>query len=174
MKEETELDVLREIRDLLKAQPIGRPIPAPDVWTINVPKGMTIEKALAECKRLFPVWRWTDENLDEILTSDRTAGESYQISFKANIEADEEYANKSANDLKGFKTITLLERLLLELQYFKETGEHLDIQNWTLCAGSRSPGGFVPRVGWFDDRPYVDWTFVGRRRADLRARVSAI
>jgi hypothetical protein len=31
----------------------------------------------------------------------------------------------------------LLERLLYELKYFAETGKHLDIDNLTLCSGSR-------------------------------------
>lgn len=118
--------------------------------TVHISKGLTIEAALAECKTLFPVWRWSDENLDNEFTSDRTTKKAYTISFKANIEADEEYANISVDDLKGLKGITLLERIVMELDYFKKTGKHLDIQNITLCAGSRRSDGRVPHAYWSD------------------------
>lgn len=176
MKKETQLSVLKDIRDLLRTS-ITPGVPAPvelqqDVWTLNVPAGMPIEKALAECKALFPVWRWTDKNLDELVTSDRSPTGAYTIKFKANVEADTEYADKSVEDIKGLKSITLLERILLELQYFKATGKHLDEVNLTLCAGSRDSGGRVPscywRGGWF----FVSWCSVAARGPHLRARVA--
>jgi hypothetical protein len=76
------------------------------------------------------------------------------------VDADPENANQSANQRKKKKCtdITLLERLLLELVYFLMTGEHLDTNFWTLCAGSRHSDGFVPHVH-FDSasrRVYVD------------------
>ncbi|KKT39089.1 MAG: hypothetical protein UW28_C0040G0008, partial [Parcubacteria group bacterium GW2011_GWA2_44_13] len=37
---------------------------------------------------------------------------------------------------------------LYEAKYFKETGKHLDISNWTLCSGSRYSDGGVPCVRW--------------------------
>ncbi len=179
MKKETQLSVLKEIRDLLKPQSSSTGtyvpmIPLPKVWTLHVPAGMTIEKALAECKVLFSVWRWNDQNLDKLVTSDRTTAVAYTIKFKANIEADEEYANKSADDLSGSKGITLLERILLELQYFKETGLHLDIQNVTLCSGSRYSGGNVPTADWSGGKFGVGWSRAGSRFSDLRSRVCVL
>jgi len=58
--------------------------------------------------------------------------------------------NLSANDLgrRNIAGITLEERLVYELKYFEETGNHLDIKNWTLCAGSCYSDGFVPGVYW--------------------------
>lgn len=143
-----------------------------EFWEIKIEKGMTIENVLAECKKLFPVWRWTDNNLDQLVNSDRTSKKSYTVKVKANVEADENLKNMSANTLKekGIIGITLLERLVLELQYFKETGKHLDIDNWTICCGSRHSDGGVPCVGWVDDKLRVDWDSVVSSYDDGRAR----
>lgn len=144
-----------------------------DYWTINIEKGMTIEGVLAECKKLFPIWRWTDDNLDQIINSDRTSKKSYSIKLKANVEADEELKNLSANQLqeKDIKGITLLERLVLELDYFKKTGGHLDIKNITLCSGSRYSDGRVPGVCWSGIGGLgVDWYGPDRARGGLRSR----
>jgi hypothetical protein len=73
-------------------------------------------------------------------------------------EADEKWANKSADDLEklGIKGITLRDRLLFEIEYFKEMREHLDIKNFTLCSGSRhTGGGGVPSVYWRLGRLFV-------------------
>jgi len=74
--------------------------------------------------------------------------DSYVVSFRRSVEADEENRNLSTDDLKnrGDKGITLLERLLLELGYFAATGQHLDIESVTLCAGSLHKNGYTPRV----------------------------
>lgn len=175
MKKETQLDVLKEIRDLLKAQHTPAPIsstPAKGWNVVHIPQGLTIEAALAECTALFPVWRWADGNLDNLVTSDRSSKEAYTISFKECIEADAEQANKSANEIQGLITITLLERIVLELHYFKETGQHLDIDNITLCAGSRYADGLVPGCHWGGGGFGVGWADAGGRRSDLRARVA--
>ena len=177
MKEDTNISLLREIRDLLKNKTVpvsATPENTNGTWTITVPEGMTIEKALAECKALFSVQRWTDKNMDEIVTSDRDTKKAYTIKFKSNVEADEELKNLSANDLRGRKTITLLERILLELDYFKRTGEHLDVENITLCAGSRDTVGFVPRCHWLDGKFYVYWLCLGYSGSSLRARVAVL
>lgn len=179
------IDVLIEIRDLLKEQtgkinnlaedyPIAYTSQSTEYLTLKIPKGLTIEAALAECKKLFPVWRYTDKNFDELVTSDRTTKKAYTIAFKNMQEADEEMKNLSADDIKekGIKTITLLERIVMELEYFKATGKHLDIDNWTLCAGSRYSDGRVPCARWGDDKFDVSWTRVGYRYPDMRARVA--
>ena len=49
------------------------------------------------------------------------------------------------------KGITLVERLLFEYAYFKETEEHLDMKNGTICEGScRSDGSFAVVRSSFD------------------------
>lgn len=114
-----------------------------------IAKGMTPQKLYDKCAATFPSWKWTDTNLDEIVVSDRTAKNgAYAIWVRDRVEADEELKNLSANQLKELKIsgITLEERLIYELKYFKETGKHLDIQNVTLCSGSRYRDGHVSRV----------------------------
>lgn len=175
MKKETTLDVLKDIRALLQAQvPSAPKIQKGEYRTVNISKGMTIEGMLAECKKLFPVWRYTENNLDEYVTSDRTSDKAYSIKFKNVQEADEDMKKLSANEIKekGLQTITLLERLVMELDYFEETGKHLDIENWTLCAGSRYSDGDVPYVGWSSGKLSVGWTSVDNRFSSLRARVA--
>lgn len=122
----------------------------PEFWEIKIKKGQTIEGTLAKCKKLFPIWRWADNNLDQIVNSDRTSKKAYTVKVRANIESDKELKNMSADDLKekGIVGITLLERLQLEIDYFKETVKHLDIEYITSCTGSRDSDGNIPCVYW--------------------------
>lgn len=118
---------------------------------IVVAQGMTPQWLYDKCKELFPCRKWTDKNLDEIVISDRTAKDGpYVIWVRNRVEADEELKNLSANQLRerDVAGITLEERLVYEIKYFKETERHMDIDNWTLCTGSRYDGGGVPLVSW--------------------------
>jgi len=60
----------------------------------------------------------------------------------------------------------------MELEYFKKTGEHLDIENMTLCAGSRYTDGCVPHVYWYPDfrELRVYWCRPGVAFGVLRSR----
>ena len=131
-------------------------------------------KILAECKKLFSVWSYhNDEQLDKDFPPPKKITTRY---FAKNVEADEQYANKSAIDLKkeGGDFITLRERLLLELAYFRETSEHLDVKNITLCAGSRHADGYVPLVYWYSlgRELSVYWFHIGYSHPHLRARAA--
>ena len=145
---------------------------------IIVAKGMTSQKLYDKCKELFPSWKWTGRDLDEIGDPDRSERspekKSYAIWIRDRVEADRELKNLSANDLGERKNsgITLEERLLFELKYFKETGKHLDIKNITLCSGSRCSDGSVPFVGWSGcyGRLGVDWCYPGSAGSFLRSR----
>lgn len=143
---------------------------------IVVAKGVTIEQAYKVCSGLFPCWRSTNVNLDKAVpTNDRTSTNGdYAIWVRDRIEADEELKNLSANQLAatGLQTITLLERILFELIWFVETKGHLDVNNVSLCAGSRSDDGSVPSADWGDGMFYVnaDWYGPGNARDDLRGR----
>jgi len=140
---------------------------------IIVAQGMTPQKLFDKCKELFPCWKWTDKNLDEIVNSERTSKDgAYAVWFRNQIEADEDLQNLSANDLKkrDIPGITLEERLLFELKYFKETGKHLDVENITLCSGSRYSDGRVPDVDWCLGELAVGWYDPARCRAVLRSR----
>ena len=128
---------------------------------IIVAQGLTLNRAYDACAKKFPCWRYTDDLDTDVPTNDRTPTESYAIWVRDRQEADEELKNLSADDLteKNIKDITLLERILLELKYFRETGKHLDIQNVTLCSGSRYRDGVVPYAHWFGDGFKVGWRY---------------
>jgi len=139
---------------------------------IVVAKGMTTQLFYDKCKELFTCWKWTDKNLDKVVESERTAKNSaYAIWIKNKVEADKELKNLSADDLKqkNITGITLEERLIYELKYFKETGSHLDFKNITLCTGSRC-SGCVPDVVWRLDVFRVGWSSSGYRDGLLRSR----
>jgi hypothetical protein len=122
---------------------------------IVVAKGMTSQGLYDKCGEMFPCWKWTDQNLDEIVLSERTSkNESYAVWVRDRAEADEENKTLSANRLKGqgILGITLEERLLYELMFFREANGHLDKANWTLCSGSRCSVSHVPSVNWVVDK----------------------
>ena len=145
---------------------------------IIVAEGMTSQRLYDKCEELFPCWKWTDRSLDEVVTSDRTAkNQAYPIWIRDRVEADEELKSFSADCLKNqnISGITLEERLVYELKYFKETRKHLDIENVTLCAGSRCGDGNVPDVRWgedYDDELGVGWCDPGAACDYLRSRVA--
>lgn len=111
-----------------------------------------------------------------VTKNDRTSKTAYAKRFRDRVEADEELnKNLSANQCvaQGIQGITLLERLLLELWYFFQTsGGHLDLQNVTLCAGSRDDGGYVPYVHWSGYKLEVDYYDPDYWSGGLRARAA--
>jgi len=137
-------------------------------WTKNSP----LEGTQEALKKHFRGWEYADDLDAAISTNDRNPKNgSYAVWVKDVREADEENASKSANDLKaeGHTGITVLERQLLEVDYFFEKGEHLDQQKVTLCSGSRDRDGRVPRTGWCGEF-YVGWCRATDRFGYLRSR----
>lgn len=140
---------------------------------IIITESMIPERLFNKCKDLFPCWKWTDKNLNEIIESERTANNGpYAIWIRDRVEADEELKNFSANNLKkqDIQGITLEERLLYELKFFQETGKHLDVKNINLCTGSRHDDGSVPSVHWSGDKIGVHWGYPDSRNDHLRSR----
>lgn len=136
---------------------------------ITIPEGLTLEQAYKDLEALFPCRNLLDFNE---VTSDRNPDETYIIEVKDNEEADEEFKNLSANQLKekGILGITLLERLVLEKEYFLKTKKHLDTRTITLCSGSRRSDGNVLRVDWHGGKLDVYWCNPGSSSDGLRAR----
>jgi hypothetical protein len=141
-----------------------------------IAQGVTIEQVFQKCKQLFGAWKYTNASLDEaVITNDRDPKNgSYAIWVRDCVEADEGWKNKSANDLANIKMTgeTLLERLIHELKYFRETGKHLDMENWTLCSGSHNSDGRVLRVHWYGPNSGlgVHWCSVSVAYGYLRSR----
>ena len=147
-------------------------------WLVVMLQGLTAQKLFDKCKELFGAWKWTDKSLNDILDQTKSVCSSinghYAIWLRDRVEADEELRNRSANNLQqdNVQGITLEERLLLELFYYWKTKKHLDIDNWTLCSGSRYDDGSVPSVGWgcFSDGLSVSWSSPDGARGSLRSR----
>ena len=146
---------------------------------IIVAQGMTPQRLYDKCKELFPCSKWTEQNLDKIVISERTAqNNAYAVWFRNRTEADKELKNLSANELKDREVagITFEERLVFELKFYLESGkcEHLDVDNITLCSGSRYDGGSVPRVSWSGGEMRVDWCNPDNCHGVLRARAAVL
>ena len=97
-------------------------------------------------------WRYTND-LDTVYDVVQRPSGPCVVWLRNVVEADEDMKNKSADDIEtaGTNTLTLKERMLLELEYHDETGKHLDVQKIMLCAGSRYSGGGVPSAHWRDE-----------------------
>jgi len=141
---------------------------------IFIPKGLTIMQVVKAMRKKFGVYLYAEEMDKVVRKNDRVADHNYAIRVRDRVDADEELNYLSANQLKmrGDIVITLLERLVYELKYFDETGSHLDIDNWTLCAGSLSSDGNVPNVRWYSRNPglHIDPFFPDFSTYQLRAR----
>lgn len=118
---------------------------------IVVAKGLTPNLVYEVCDKQFSCWRYYDDLNSAIIHNDREPTEHYAVWVRDRVEADEEFKNFSAKQLqkKSIKGITLLERMVFGLKYWIETNKHLDIDNITLCAGSRYQDGSVPYVFWY-------------------------
>ncbi len=140
---------------------------------VFIAKGMTMNKAFDRCKALFKSWRYNDDLDKAIPTNTRTASEHYAVWVRTGAEPDAEFLGKSTNqaDPNMKKGITVLERIILEIKYFSETGGHLDIKGVTFCSGSRSSGGYVPYAFWYDDGKFgVYWYYLGGSGSDYGIR----
>ena len=143
---------------------------------IIVAKGMTLNGIYDACAKRFNCWRYHDDLDASVTENDRDANRdgTYAIWVRDTTEADEGLKNLSANDIKARKPKvtgeTLMERMLHELKYFLETGKHLDIDNVTLCTGSRDSDGDVPYARWRGSWFYVRWYGADYADSYLRAR----
>jgi len=140
---------------------------------IMAPKGLTLNRIFGVCRELFGAWSYWDDFDRAITVNDRVATEhSYAVLVRDRVESDEELKNLSAVQLTEQKIlgVTLGERMLYELKYYGETGEHLDRVNITLCVGSRFSDGHVPWVHWHEGELCVHYYGPRHAAPSLRAR----
>jgi hypothetical protein len=136
------------------------PMKPGDGWRLLlIAKGMTMNKAFARCKALFKTWQYLDDLDKAIPTNARTASDNYAVWVRDGIEPDQEHLGKSTFkvDPEMKIGITILERIILEIKHFSETGKHLDIKGVTFCSGSHNSGGGVPYAFWHDGEFRVRW-----------------
>lgn len=117
---------------------------------INMAEGAMPQRLYDKSANLFPCWKYTDTSLDEAVPYHHRnpANGAYAIWIRGGREPEKDFKKLSANDLtlQCHNGNTLPERQTFGLKYFKETGQHPDVANWTLCTGSRLAGGVVPGV----------------------------
>lgn len=79
----------------------------------------------------------------------RSRSKPYVLWVRDRVEAGEEPGKLSVDEVlaRSIETMDLRERALLEIVYYRRTGEHLDLEDWTLCPLSRNPQGEVASVG---------------------------
>lgn len=129
---------------------------------INDDGTLKTSEIIAQMKKQFGVWCYlSDAELDKQFPPTPS-----NRSFLATQEPQQLGQSAEEGDPKQ-EGITLRERLFLELAYFTETGEHLDVTGYTICSGSRDSDGGVPGVYWSADYRGVGvrWYDVGRRGA---------
>ena len=132
------------------------------------PKLKTSE-LLQLCRDKFPVWSYlSDEELDKQFPAPEKATSRI---FLDSIEPDKETLGKSVQEADpNQKGITFRERIIMELEYFKKTGNHLDIKGATFCSGSSNADGYVPGCYWYGGKFRVDWYYLGHSYSDYGVR----
>ena len=126
---------------------------------IFIAKGMKMNKAMARCKDLFETSQNKDDFDASVTQNIRTASENYAVWVRDGLEPDHEFLGKSTKEADPDMKIgiTLLERIILEIKYFSETGNHLDLRGLTFCSGSRGSDGHVPSANWFGSWFRISW-----------------
>ena len=149
-------------------------IPRRRDWTkrlIIVAQGLTCNVAFAKNAAMFPSWAWTSD-LDAAVKglNDREPVRHYAVWIRGDMESDEVAMTADQTRAIGFSGTILLEDLVMEGKYFRETGDHLNKQKITRCDGSRCSGGGVPYVGWVGSKFRVRRSHPAHPHDDLRPR----
>ncbi|MBI5221936.1 MAG: hypothetical protein HY980_00335 [Candidatus Magasanikbacteria bacterium] len=144
-------------------------------WPTFMMPEVAFNRIWSECRNHYPASSYYGDDLERAVRDHQrtTANGPYMARFRARVEADEENKNLSANELakQGGKYITLPERLMLgDFIWWLTGGFHLDLLNWTLCAGSRGRGGYVPCVRWDGSGLRVNYYHPGPAGDYVRAR----
>jgi len=139
---------------------------------ILVPQGLTINKVFEALP--FPkrsVWDDLDRAINPEEEQRSPAKQAYAIAVRDSIEADI-LLNRTANEHRalGIMTETILEHLIHVLKVHRETKQHLDVQGWTRCDGSRLVDGDVPSCSARGGAFYVHYDSPDSAYPGLRAR----
>lgn len=123
-----------------------------------IPESLRISTGIELCRKGipggcagFPVWCYLVDPDADITRNERTASAgTYAILVRGRAVPDENLKGLSAEQIVqlGIATENARERVIHELKFFSETGAHLDASTTTLCSGSRTRNGGVPRIAW--------------------------
>lgn len=141
---------------------------------IIVIHSVSINQVYETGKKNFSSWKWCDDDIESQMRAGERGAikETYAIWVRDEREADRDLLGKSAEDIKNPQdTERLIERLLHGFKYWSETGEHLDVDTYTLCASSRYSDGYVPGVRRGSDGCVCVFRYVPQcRNAGIGAR----
>ncbi len=128
-----------------------------------IPKGMNLNLSFSICEKLFKSWRYTEDLNQAVTKNIRNTDSHYAVWVRDEVEPDQEFLGKSTRqadpDMKI--GITLLERIIFEIKYFTENGNHLDVTGLTYWSGSRYAYGDVPIACLDNNGKFsVDWSYL--------------
>ncbi|MFA6315311.1 MAG: hypothetical protein WC648_03010 [Candidatus Paceibacterota bacterium] len=124
---------------------------------------LTFDRAFDVCSHSFPCWRHRscDKNRKHSTKDERHPKSGvYAIWVRDSIETDSDLRGLSADDIKrdgSIRTMTALERVVLEGIFFMETGGHLDRECVTYCTGSRYKDRGVPGARQDNEKFIIYW-----------------
>ncbi len=104
-------------------------------------------------------WSYTNDLHNAVRISVRDTDDHYAVWVHDSLEPDIEYLGKAVCLVDTYMKIgiTVLERIIFEIKYFSETGNHLDIKKATLCSGSRNSKGNVIYTSCNGNGFNIDW-----------------
>lgn len=116
-----------------------------------IPKDMTLNFAYSILKLTFNCNNYLEKfgSFDNIFTKNvRNTCSHYAIWFRDEPEPDQIFLGESNSDYKNKIGITLLERFILEIKYFTETGKHYNNSYYRHihCNGTMSFYNYIPNV----------------------------
>lgn len=151
--------------------------PAEGTWRLLIiAQWLTLNKVYNAMSKAFKCWRYKNDLDKAIPTNARNTQNPYAVWVRDGVEPDENYLGKSTRvadpDMKI--GVTVLERMIHEIIFFDETGNHLDIEGVTFCTGSRLSDGGVPCMCRIGSEVQVYWFNLDGSRSDygLREAVS--
>jgi hypothetical protein len=114
--------------------------PSASCWDLLVPANLPFGQLIEKCQKHFPVLFDPSLLEDRILVGQPIAAVDHVVQVNASVAPDLNFRGRPAKDL-GTDELKFLRaggRMLLELNYFLATGEHLDMDHVTLCPHCRT------------------------------------
>lgn len=134
-------------------------------------RSVTPESVLSKCREFMRVGNPFTGDLNRIVENHPPKTDR-AVWLRDRIESDIELSDISAQILaeNGVVSITFEDRILFEIKYFLETGDHLDHHSINLCAGSRMSFGYAPYVYWNIDRLRIGCCLLADHGPRIRSR----
>lgn len=111
--------------------------------------GVKPSEIATKLKERFPFWSVYSKEEMDAFEMPRSSDEAYAIAFR--YQQEPEGLGKDAKSAEEWEKtsdsfMNPVERMLLDIRWHAENGNHLDEKNVTFCPGSRARGGDVPRL----------------------------